>query len=117
MLYPTELLTNLSISKAGLEPATLRVTGDNQRASARTNCSQSTGKLMFWILQRLYRIELPANRAIDRARIELATNCSDNPKASARTNCSQSTGKLNSLGWFRFTVDNPEPIGPYKNLV
>ncbi len=68
MLYPTELLTNLSISKAGLEPATLRVTGDNPRASARTNCSQSTGKLI-------------------------------------------------SLGWFRFTVDNPEPIGPHKNLV
>jgi hypothetical protein len=41
MLYPTELPANLSISKAGLEPATLRVIGDNPRASARTKLLSS----------------------------------------------------------------------------
>lgn len=39
MLYPTELPADLSVSKAGLEPATLRVTGDNPLASARTKFS------------------------------------------------------------------------------
>ncbi len=58
MLYPTELLTNLSISKAGLEPATLRVIGDNPRASARTNCSQSTGKVRSGYYLRLFQTEL-----------------------------------------------------------